>query len=171
MTGAAGVRWRDQSAEVWRRENMQAPVLMQRPGRAFHQNQIRSVMDVTGLDKVTGQDIFFMSAVGHVSTMTACTSFHKYSNLLTFFRCFILLIQSCCSHAQVFEKTLMHEFPFSEAIILSHTEWNLLSSGTNNLFWWRVCYKTIKLQTNKQTDPFPNFWRKLCRTKFIMLAN
>ena len=40
--------------------------------------------------------------------------------LLAFLLCFIVLFQSCCSHAQVFGKTLVHEFP----IFYSHTEWN-----------------------------------------------
>ena len=75
-----------------------------------------------------------------------CTSVYIHSPLLTFFRCFIVLFQSCCSHAQVFGKTLVDEFP----IFYGHTEWNLLSSGTNTLLWWRACYKATKLQTNKQ---------------------
>ena len=89
------------------------------------------------LYKVTGQDFFFR--VGG-------TSFHIYSHLLTFFLCFIVLFLSCCSHARVFGKTLLHEFP----IFYSHTEWNLLSSGTNTLLWWRACYQKLnyKLQKN-----------------------
>ena len=87
------------------------------------------------LYKVTGQDLFFR---------VHCTSFHNYSPLLTFFLCFIVLFQSCCSHAQVFGKTLLHEFP----IFYSHTEWNLLSSGTNTILWWRACYKTTKRHTH-----------------------
>ena len=35
--------------------------------------------------------------------------------------CLIVLFQSCCSHAQVSGRTLLHEFLFS----YSHTEWNL----------------------------------------------
>ena len=73
------------------------------------------------------------------------TSFHTYSPLLTFFLCFIVLFQSCCSHAQVFGKTLVHEFPIS----YSHTKWNLLSLGTNTLLWWRACYQ--KLNYNQKT--------------------
>ena len=68
-----------------------------------------------------------------------------YSPLLAFFLCFIVLLQSCCSHARVCGKTLLHEFP----IFYSHTEWNLLSSCTNTLLWWRACYQITKLQTNK----------------------
>ena len=37
---------------------------------------------------------------------------------------FLILFQSCCSHAQVFGKTLVHEVPIS----LSRTEWYLLFS-------------------------------------------
>ena len=33
---------------------------------------------------------------------------------------FFALFQSCCSHAQVFGKTLVHEFPIS----YRHTEWH-----------------------------------------------
>ena len=73
-----------------------------------------------------------------------CTSFHIHS-LLTFFPCFIVLFQSCCSHARVFGKTLVQEFP----IFYSHVEFNLLSPGTNTLVWWRASFKTTKLQTNK----------------------
>ena len=49
------------------------------------------------------------------------TSFHAHASLLTFFSFFVLL-HSCCSHEQVFVKTLVHEFPIS----YSHTEWYLL---------------------------------------------
>ena len=76
---------------------------------------------------MTGQDFFFR---------VRGTSFHIYFPLLTFFLCFIVLFQSRCSHARVFGKTLVHEFPIS----YSHTEWNLLSSGTNTLLWWRACF-------------------------------
>ena len=41
--------------------------------------------------------------------------------------------------ARVFGKILVHEFPIS----YSHTEWNLLSSGTNTLSWWRACYQKL----------------------------
>ena len=71
------------------------------------------------------------------------TSFHICS-LLKFFLCFIVLFQSCCSHARVFGKTLVHEF----LIFYSHTEWNFLSLGTITLFWWRACYKKL----NKEID-------------------
>ena len=71
------------------------------------------------------------------------TSFHIHFPLLSFFLCFIILFQSCCSHAQVFGKTLMHEF----SIFYSPTEWNLLrlSLGTNTLLWCNACYKITKL--------------------------
>ena len=41
--------------------------------------------------------------------------------LLTIFVCLFVLFRSCCSHACVFGKTLVHEFPMS----YSHTEWYL----------------------------------------------
>ena len=44
-------------------------------------------------------------------------SFHTHASLLTFFVCCFILLHSCCSHAQVFGKTLVHEFPIS----YSHT--------------------------------------------------
>ena len=84
-----------------------------------------------------------------------CTSFHNHSPLYTFFLCLIVLFQSCCSHAQVFGKTLLHEIP----IFYRHTEWNLLFSGTNTLLWWRACYQTTKLQTNNSHLAWP---RTLC---------
>ena len=75
-----------------------------------------------------------------------CTPFHIHSPFLTFFLCFIVLFQSCCPHAQVFGKTLVHEFP----IFCTHTEWNLFASGTNTPLWWRACFKKLNYkQTNK----------------------
>ena len=62
--------------------------------------------------------------------------FSLYSPLsLTLSTCFIVLavpIRFCCSHARVFGKILVHEFPIS----YSHTEWNLLSS----LSFDRLCF-------------------------------
>ena len=46
-----------------------------------------------------------------------CTSFHNHSPLLTFFLCFIVLFQSCCSHARVFCKHSCMSSPFSIAIL------------------------------------------------------
>ena len=45
------------------------------------------------------------------------TSVHAHASLLVFFS-FSVLFHSCCSHAQVFGKTLLHEFLIS----YSHTE-------------------------------------------------
>ena len=51
----------------------------------------------------------------------AClVSFYTHTSLLTFFVCFCISFRSCCSHALVFGKTLVHEFPIS----YSHTEWS-----------------------------------------------
>ena len=72
------------------------------------------------------------------------TSFHIHS-LLTLYLCFIVLYDTCCSHAQVFGKTLVHEF----LIFYSHTEWNFLSSGTNALLWWSTGFTKLN---NKQTN-------------------
>ena len=79
----------------------------------------------------------------------SCTFFYIHYPLLTFFLGFIVLFQSCCSHGQVFGKTLVHEFP----IFYSHTAWNLLSSGTNTLLWWRARYQITnnKLQILVET--------------------
>ena len=49
---------------------------------------------------------------------------HTHAPLFTSFVCFFILFHSCCSHAQVFRKTLVHEFHIS----YSHTEWYLLFS-------------------------------------------
>ena len=89
---------------------------------------------------MTGQDFFFR---------VRGTSFHTYSPLLTFFLCFIVLFQSCCSHARVFGKTLVHEFPFPIAILngtcsLRAPMLVLLSSGTCLL-------SKTKLQTTNKT--------------------
>ena len=42
---------------------------------------------------------------------------------------FSVLLHSCCSHAQVFGKTLVHEFLIS----YSHTEWYLLFSDSETI--------------------------------------
>ena len=49
------------------------------------------------------------------------TSFHTHNSLLTFFVCFFILFHSCCSHARLFGKKNLHEFPIS----YSQTEWYL----------------------------------------------
>ena len=48
-------------------------------------------------------------------------TFDAHASLLIFLS-FSVLFHSCCSYAQVFGKTLVHEFPNS----YSHTEWYLL---------------------------------------------
>ena len=50
------------------------------------------------------------------------TSLLTHVSLHTFLFWLFVLFHSCCSHAQVFGKTLVHEFHFSS----SHTEWYLL---------------------------------------------
>ena len=47
---------------------------------------------------------------------------HTHASLLTSFVFFFVLFHSCCSHAQVFGKMFVHEFP----MYYSHTEWYLL---------------------------------------------
>ena len=39
--------------------------------------------------------------------------FHTHDSLLTLFVCFFILFHSCCSHAQVFGKTFVHELSIS----------------------------------------------------------
>ena len=63
--------------------------------------------------------------VGHLLPGLFAT-FHFHSSLLT--SCFYVFLHSCCSHAQVFGKTLVHEFHIS----CCHTEWNMLSSLSVN---------------------------------------
>ena len=46
-------------------------------------------------------------------------------SLITFF-CYFVLCHSCCSHARVFGKTLLHEFLIS----YNHTEWYLFFSDS-----------------------------------------
>ena len=54
------------------------------------------------------------------------TAYHNHVSLLTFIVFFFILFHSCCSHARVFGKTLVHEFLISS----SHTEWYLLFSDS-----------------------------------------
>ena len=69
--------------------------------------------------------------------------FHTQASLLTSFVCFFILFHYCCSHAQVFGKTLVHELPIS----YSHTEWYLhffrSVKAMNN--WKRSAIKQILL--------------------------
>ena len=59
----------------------------------------------------------------------------------TFFVCFFVLFCSCCSHARVFGKTLVHEFP----MFYSHTKWYLsFFVRLNSLFGPSFVYQ-IKL--------------------------
>ena len=106
--------------------------------RTVSETRIKINMDCreTGHDKVTGQTYFFR---------VCCTSFHIHSPLLTFFLCFIVLFQSFCSHAQVFERTLVHVL----SIFYSHSEWNMLSCFTITVktFW---TWSAIKLNSKKK---------------------
>ena len=66
-------------------------------------------------------------------------SFPTHASLLTFFDCFFILFHSCSTHAQVFVKILVHEFPIS----CRHTEW--YSHPTYALWNIRLCYNSIIL--------------------------
>ena len=61
--------------------------------------------------------IRLVQAVGTFFFLALFTSFHTHS----LFFCFFVLFHSCCSHARVLGKTLVHEFFIS----YSHTEWYL----------------------------------------------
>ena len=77
----------------------------------------------------------------------ASASLHLFScplllatrSLLLTFSCFCVLFHSCCSHAQVFEKTLVHAFHTSD----SHTEWYFLTllSENSNKIWKQSAVK------------------------------
>ena len=56
-------------------------------------------------------------------------SFYTHAILLTFFVCFLILFYSYCSHARVFARTFVHEFPNSN----SHTHWYRHFSRTTRL--------------------------------------
>ena len=71
--------------------------------------------------------VFWLYVTGRRDIFFSCPlCFFPYSrlSLITSFFCFFILFHSCCSHAQVFGKLLVHEFPIS----YSHTEWYLLFS-------------------------------------------
>ena len=53
-------------------------------------------------------------------------SCHTHPSILAVFVCFFNIFHSCYSHARVFGKTLVHEFPISN----SHTKWHLLFSAS-----------------------------------------
>ena len=79
------------------------------------------VTDVTGLDRVTRQDFFFSCQLYFFSLSFSSSYF------LPLFHCLIPIL--LFPDASVWENT--GAFPISS----SHTEWNLLSSGTNTLSW------------------------------------
>ena len=69
--------------------------------------------------------------------------FHTHASLLTSFVCFFILFHSCCSNAQVFGKTLVHEFPVSYIAILNGTFFFRSVKAMNN--WKRSAIKQILL--------------------------
>ena len=65
----------------------------------------------------------------------------------------IVWFQSCCSIAQVFGRTLVHEFHFS----YSHTEWNLLFLQQTPLWHeatWDKPKASIKTETEEGGEPW-----------------
>ena len=65
--------------------------------------------------------------LGRLDLFLSCplSSFHNHSSLLTFYLCYFVLFHSCCSHARVFRKSVMHEF-----ISYNHIEWYLFFSDS-----------------------------------------
>ena len=77
---------------------------------------------------------------GHFFFRARFAFFHTHASLLTSFVCFFILFHSCCSHAQVFGKTLVHEFPIA---ILNATLFFRSVMAMNN--WKRSGIKQIIL--------------------------
>ena len=77
------------------------------------------------------------------SFFRACfTFFHTHASLLIVFICPIVLLQSCCSHARVFGKTLVHEFPFPIAILNGTSSFLSLVQENINMpsgHYYRLC--------------------------------
>ena len=59
--------------------------------------------------------------MGHFFFRACFPSIHNHFSLLTFFS-YSVLLHSCCSHAPMFGKTLVHEF----LIYYSQSEWYML---------------------------------------------
>ena len=74
----------------------------------------------------------FSMVIGCRDFFLSCrfTSFNTHAYLLTFFVCLFVLFHSCSSHARMFGKTLMHDFPIS----YSHAERYLLYSRNEMIF-------------------------------------
>ena len=58
-------------------------------------------------------------------------SFHSHGSLLTVFVCFFILFNSCSSHARVFGRAHVHEFPVS----CTHAEFYLIFYETTWSKW------------------------------------
>ena len=81
---------------------------------------------------------------GHFFLSRARSTFHIHSSLL----CFFILFHSCCSHTQVFGKTLVHEFHIS----YSHTELYLLFRSMEAMKNWKPsAIKLIRLKYQLDT--------------------
>ena len=103
------------------------------------------VTDVTGHEKWQDRTVF--SSLLYLFKQSFCSSY-----FLPLFHYLITILLFPC--ASVWENTRAWV-----PIFYSHSEWNLLSSGTNALVWWRACYKTTKLQINKQSiSKLSNDW-------------
>ena len=76
-----------------------------------------------------------------------CAFFNFNSYVLTLFTCFFVSFQSCCSHAQVFGRTLVHEFHF----LYCHTDRNLLFPKISTL-WHGATWDNSKASIKRETE-------------------
>ena len=64
--------------------------------------------------------VFLLGCEGRHDFYFSCPLYFLCSRLFSYsLRLFFILFHSLCSHAQMFGKTLVHEFPIS----YSHAEW------------------------------------------------
>ena len=99
--------------------------------------------------------------------MPALLFFHTHASLIVFV-CPSVLFQSCCSHARVFGKTLLHEFPISYSRTLWHFIFLSLMQDKLNMpngHYYRLCSSgrsnhLIKIEFYKSNSKL--FLRLLC---------
>ena len=89
-------------------------------------------------------------AVGSFFSYQLYTSFHISSSLLTFFLSLFILLYSCCSHAQIFGKTLVYELHISNNL----TEWSFFSRGeiVLKLLWSKLRSSKLNCNNNSPTS-------------------
>ena len=93
-----------------------------------------------------------------------CAFFDFDSSFLTFFPCFFVLFKSCCSHTQVFRRTLLYEFHF----FYSHTEWNLLFLK-KSILWHEASWENFEASIKLETEITKDDWclNYLCYNHFL----